>query len=148
MGPDGFPIFPPGMAAPGGQMMMMMMPGRARLFGQRQPLQNLVTRLGQQLNRPVIDATGLTGKYDITLTYSTEGLGGGPLGPLGAPLGPPPGGGAAGPPGNAGVFVPEGETPPDIFAAVQAQLGLKLESKKGPVELLVIDHVEKTPTEN
>ena len=148
MGPDGFPIMPAGMAAPGGQMMIMMMPGRARLFGQHQPLQNLVARLSQQLNRPVIDATGLTGKYDITLTYATEGLGGGPFGSLLGPPPPPPGGGAAGPAGNANVVVPEGETPPDIFAAVQSQLGLKLESKKGPVEMLVIDHVEKTPTEN
>jgi uncharacterized protein (TIGR03435 family) len=147
IGPDGFPIMPPGMAAPGGQMMMMMMPGRARLFGQHQPVENLVNRLTQTLNRPVTDATGLTGKYDITLTYSPEGLNG-PMGPLG-PMPPPPGGGVGpGPGGNANVFVPEGEAPPDIFAALQSQLGLKLESKKGPVEMIVVDHVEKTPTEN
>jgi uncharacterized protein (TIGR03435 family) len=44
--------------------------------------------------------------------------------------------------------MPEAEPLLDIFGAVQAQLGLKLEPKKGPVELIVIDHVEKTPTEN
>jgi hypothetical protein len=40
------------------------------------------------------------------------------------------------------------DTPPTIFSALQEQLGLKLEAKKGPVDLLVIDHVEKTPTAN
>ncbi len=40
------------------------------------------------------------------------------------------------------------EMPPTIFTAIQEQLGLKLEAKKGPADLLVIDHVEKTPTEN
>jgi uncharacterized protein (TIGR03435 family) len=37
---------------------------------------------------------------------------------------------------------------PTIFAALQEQLGLKLESKKGMVDIVVIDHIEKTPTEN
>jgi uncharacterized protein (TIGR03435 family) len=165
IGPDGFPVLPPMPAGRGG-LMMMMMPGRARLTGQHQTMQDLINRLTNQLSRPVTDATGLTGKYDITLTYSTEGMGGpmGLLGPLppapgGGPGGgamvpvPPPGGGGGAPggataAGTAGVFVPEGEAPQDIFAALQTQLGLKLESKKGPVELIVVDHVEKTPIEN
>jgi uncharacterized protein (TIGR03435 family) len=48
-------------------------------------------------------------------------------------------------------FAPEGSTDasePSIFAALQEQLGLRLEARKGPVELLVIDHAEKIPTEN
>jgi uncharacterized protein (TIGR03435 family) len=149
IGPDGFPVMPPGIRPPGGALLMMMMPGRARLFGQQQTIESLTTRLTQQLNRPVLDATGLMGKYDITLTYSTEGLtGSGPLGPLPPPPASPPAGGVAVPVGNAGVFVPEGDAPPDIFAAIQSQLGLKRESKKGPVQLIIVDHVEKTPTEN
>ena len=43
---------------------------------------------------------------------------------------------------------PDGQSSPDLFTALQEQLGLKLEQKKGLVELLVIDHVEKMPTEN
>ena len=42
----------------------------------------------------------------------------------------------------------DAEAPPDIFAALQSQLGLKLEQKKGPVEQIVIDHIERTPIEN
>ena len=153
IGPDGFPVLPPPPGGRGG-MIMMMMPGRARLSGEHQTIQDLATRLTSQLGRPVTDVTGLKGKYDITLTFSTEGLNG-PMGPMGPgptmvavapPGGGPPGGGGAG--GPAGVFVPEGEAPPDIFAALQQQLGLKLESRKGPVEMIVVDHVEKTPTEN
>ncbi len=154
MGPDGFPIMPKMPAGRGG-LMMMMMPGRARLSGERQTVSDLALRLTSQLGRPVTDATGLTGKYDITLTFSTEGMNAmGPMGPM-PPAGGAavavagPGGGPGGPGGpNPGAFVPEGEAPPDIFAAVQAQLGLKLESKKGPVELIVVDHADRVPTEN
>ena len=74
------------------------------------------------VDRPVIDETGMTGKYDIHLKFSrdevTTGL-----------REPPPGASAP--------------TGPTIFAAIQEQLGLKLVSTKGPVEFLVIDHVEK-----
>jgi uncharacterized protein (TIGR03435 family) len=151
MGPDGFPVLSSLPRGGRGGMIMMMMPGRARLSGQNQSVQDLADRLSQQLTRPVVDSTGLKGKYDITLTFSTEGLPGpaGPMGPL--PMAPPgggPGGPGPGGPGPNGVFVPEGEAPPDIFTALQSQLGLKLEPKKGPVDTIVIDHAEKTPTEN
>jgi uncharacterized protein (TIGR03435 family) len=143
IGPDGFPILP----LPGrGGIFFIMMPGRTRLIGQQQTMQDLAERLTSQLNRPVTDATALKAKYDFTLTFAVEGVNMIlPIGMMPAPPPPPP------PPGGGGApaaNLPEGETPPDIFAAVQAQLGLKLESKKGPVEQIVIDHVEKTPTEN
>jgi len=141
MGADGFPILPAQITGRGG-IFNMMMPGRARMVGIRQTTQDLAARLSSQLSRPVTDATGLTAKYDFTLTFSPEGMNG-PMGPLPPPPPPPDGGGrgpAAGP--------SEQEAPPDIFSAIQAQIGLKLEPKKGPVEIIVIDHMEKTPTEN
>ena len=70
------------------------------------------------------------------------------MGRMGPMPPPPPGPGSAAGGGTEAVFRPDGEAPPDLFTAVQAQLGLKLEAKKGPVEMIVIDHIEKTPTEN
>ena len=80
--------------------------------------------LTQITGRTVLDKTGLKGNYDVTLNY--------------APLDGQP------------TFlngVPQEETRPSIFTAVQEQLGLKLDSQKAPVEVLVIDHVER-PSEN
>ena len=157
MGPDGFPVLPMPGGGRGG-MFTMMMPNRARLTAQRQTIQDLANRLTAMLDRPVTDETGLAGKYDFTLTYSPEGLnsGMGMMMPMLAPGGGRGGGGVSvgvpGPGGSGGAGgpenPPEGETPPDLFTAIQAQLGLKLDAKKGPVQMLVIDHLEKTPTEN
>jgi uncharacterized protein (TIGR03435 family) len=81
------------------------------------------------LGRPVIDKTGLQGFYDIKLQWTPE-LGQGPV---------PSGGSEPTPPPDA--------SGPSIFTAIQEQLGLRLESAKGPIEVLVIDSVQK-PTEN
>jgi uncharacterized protein (TIGR03435 family) len=137
---EGFPIMPMPPAGGRGGIFQMMMPGRARLIATRQTTQDLAERLSSVLTKPVTDATGLKAKYDFTLTYSPEGLssGGGLFGP------PPPGGGAE----EARKNMPDVEPPQDLFSAIQAQLGLKLEPKKGPVELIVVDKAEKTPTEN
>lgn len=87
-------------------------------------LVDLLSRSYFGLDRQVYDNTGLTGNYDFTLTFE-------PLRPVSASAGA-----AAEPSGR-----------PSIFTALQEQLGLKLEPTKGPVETLVIDHVER-PTEN
>jgi uncharacterized protein (TIGR03435 family) len=155
IGPDGFPVLPNLNAGRPG-MFMMMMPGRARLTASQQTMQDLANRLTGQLNRPVTDNTGLTAKYDFVLTYAPDpnegpGRGGPGLGGLMVAVGrgPAPGAGAGPSPGSPdSTFIPEGETPQPLFGAVQSQLGLKLEPKKGDVEIVVIDKMEKTPTEN
>jgi|SRR5208337_1627287 len=113
----------------------MMRMGRGQLTGQAIPLASLVGMLSQQLGRTVVDKTGLKGNYDFTLQWTPDqsqpamlmGPEGGKPGPDNAPR-----------PESSG---------PSIFTAIQEQLGLKLESQKGPVEILVIDHVER-PSEN
>jgi uncharacterized protein (TIGR03435 family) len=121
-GPDG--------VARGGMMRI----GGGEVTGQGLPIANLTRMLSQQLGRTVIDKTGLTGKYDFTLQWTPDES----QGPMfkGAD-GAPPGGNPA-PPESSG---------PSLFTAIQEQLGLKLESQKGPVEIIVIDHVEK-PSQN
>jgi uncharacterized protein (TIGR03435 family) len=81
------------------------------------------------LDRPVIDQTGLAGRFDFTLTWTPDET---QFGGLGIKIPPPPDNAAA---------------PPGLFTAVQEQLGLKLDSTKAPVDVLVVDRVEK-PTEN
>ena len=142
IGADGFPELPP---QPRGRnpIMFIGMPTRTKLVGQDATMGDLVDRLTSQLSRPVTDKTGLKGKFDFTLTFSTEGLPG-PLG-TGMPSGQPARAVAVAPPSGP---PPESESLPDLFAALQAQLGLKLDAKKGPVVLIVIDRLEKIPTEN
>jgi uncharacterized protein (TIGR03435 family) len=91
----------------------------------------LATYLSVQLERPVIDATGLAGDYDIMLDYVMEPVQGRRCPPSCLPADPPPL--AAG---------------PTLLKAVESQLGLKLESKKGKINVMVIDHIEKVPTAN
>ncbi len=138
MGPDGFPNLPLPSGGRGG-LFTIMTPFGARLVGQRQTMQNLAERLSSVLTKPVTDATALTPKFDFTLTYSMDGLNN----QMKLPAPPPPGEGGRGP-----REMPDVEPPQNIFAAIQSQLGLKLEPKRGPVDLLVVDHAEKTPTEN
>jgi uncharacterized protein (TIGR03435 family) len=83
---------------------------------QNEPLSALAAALTRPAGRPVVDTTGITGNFDIRLSYAPEGAVDSPL--------------------------------PSLFTALQEQLGLKLVAQKVPVEGLVVDHVEKVPTEN
>jgi uncharacterized protein (TIGR03435 family) len=82
-----------------------------------------------QLQIPVVDKTGLLGSYDFVLDFVPD---------LVAQQGQVPG--AAG--------VPSQADGPSIYVALQEQLGLRLEQKKGPVDVLVVDHADKVPVEN
>jgi uncharacterized protein (TIGR03435 family) len=123
VGSNGFPIPPPGNApwvgaAPGGKMGMR---------GHNETVAELAKAIGPRtLGSPLADATGLTGKYDYTLFWSIPATDAARRGtPAAADL--------------------DG---PSIFDAVQDELGLKIEKRKGPVQMLVVDHVEKKPREN
>ena len=98
------------------------------------PLALLAYQLSLQLGRAVTDKTGLTGRYDFTLDWAPEPGQGGP-----ESIGLPP---------NPNFKLPPPDpNRPSLFTAAQEQLGLRLDSKKGPTELIVIDSVEK-PSEN
>lgn len=119
-GTDGFPIFGKGPVSAFSQHQ-----DQSRIIGQEQPMAELARSLSLRLNCIVIDATGLKAKYDYPVTYRDAE----------APGAPAPNSGS-----DADL--------PDLFGALQSQLGLKLEPKKVPVEVLVIDHMEKTPAPN
>ena len=124
----------PGRGTPslGGCRMMMTM-GRFEANGQ--PLSALATFLSNQLGRPVIDKTGLSSGFDIVLSWTPDNY--------------RPGDGAQNPPLPPGIPPPPPIDPngPSLSTALQEQLGLKVESTRGPVEVLVIDSVQH-PTEN
>lgn len=98
--------------------------GPGTFTAQRLPIKSLVDQLSFIVHRTVIDETGLTGPYDFTLKYEPET----------SPSEKPDNGSTD-------------SSAPSIFTALPEQLGLKLQPGKGPVDTLVIDHVEK-PTEN
>jgi uncharacterized protein (TIGR03435 family) len=124
---------------PHGQLgIQAMLNGRMRMQGDAVSMDRLTDILGMTLGRPVLDKTGLMGAYDVILDFSPEGMGPGPKGPA-------PGAGGGNP---AEAPRDSNDSGPTIFTALQSQLGLKLESRKGPVDLLVVDSVKKMPTEN
>jgi uncharacterized protein (TIGR03435 family) len=93
--------------------------GNAVLTANAVPMSTLATDLSEQLDRTVIDKTGLKGEYDFQLRWTGE---------------------------NVPQPLPD-DAPPLLFTAIQEQLGLRLQPGKGPVETLVVDRVER-PTEN
>jgi uncharacterized protein (TIGR03435 family) len=98
---------------------------RTQASFERATLAQLVDLLTQVLRMPILDQTGLTGHYDVTVDMTS--------------------------------YLPEGfdhsnAPPPDVqaivIAAVQEQLGLKLESRKVVLDQIIVDRIEKTPIEN
>lgn len=84
------------------------------------PMRRFAEFLSERVNRPVLDQTGLNGSFEFTLDWAIDD----------APA------------------TNEGEAGPSIFTALQEQLGLKLNSTKGPVQTIVIDHADRAPSDN
>ncbi|MGH9407667.1 MAG: TIGR03435 family protein [Terriglobia bacterium] len=133
---------PPGPRAPRG---VMMRRGAIHAIAVSTAfLTDVLSRQPELGGRVVVDETGLKGIYDFTLNWMPE-FGRGPMGrgPGESPgAGPGPaeaGNGSA----NAGTDAAPDSSGPSIFTAVQQQLGLRLKPTKGPVPVLVIDHIEQ-----
>ncbi len=109
---EGFPVLPPG------HTMYAIYMDRARLQGAAETMEHFAATLSSQLQSPVQDSTGLTGKYDFVLKWL---------------------------PGNLRA---EDDPGLSLESALPAQLGLTLRKTRGQVDVLVVDHVEKTATEN
>jgi uncharacterized protein (TIGR03435 family) len=91
------------------------------------------------IHTPVLDATGLEGGYDFTLSFSAVGLTQRPAGQANGPVAQP---------GDVAAAASDPTGAVTLFEAIEKQLGLKLEAKKRPVPVLVIDHAEQKPTDN
>lgn len=142
--PPGGEFKPPALNAPGLLMMMRSGPTGivAQGVGRAQPISALATLLSNQLGHPVVDHTGLTGRYDFTIEYAPSELprmmGGGPM-PVAPAAAPAQGPGPAPSPSEVGL---------DLAGAVQQQLGLRLAKGKGMLDVIVVEKAEKMPTEN
>ncbi|HYL38681.1 MAG TPA: TIGR03435 family protein [Bryobacteraceae bacterium] len=128
----------------GGPTRMTMGPnGAMHLEASKMTLASFVDVLSPFLDRPVVDMTELKGNYQIALDLSMDDLRKVARTAGVALPGQAPGPESAGRPADA-ASDPSGGS---IFNSVQ-QLGLKLEPRKAPLEMIVIDHLEKTPTDN
>jgi uncharacterized protein (TIGR03435 family) len=92
--------------------------GQLQIIGNR-TMYSVATLLSRYMRACVVDQTGLKGSFEVKLVWTPDDR-----------------------------PVPDEERGPSVFTAVREQLGLRLESRKGPMEVLVVDHAEKTPTEN
>jgi uncharacterized protein (TIGR03435 family) len=123
----------------GGQMQTMQVdPVGVHLKASGTTLAGLAEMISRFCERPVVDMTNIQGLYDFDLVFSPEAMRGG-MRVMGGPM-PPPGGGDRAPADAAS----EGAA---IYTSVE-KYGLKLESRKAPMEILIIDRIDKTPTEN
>lgn len=93
--------------------------GQLRIISNRMPMSTVATLLSRYMRALVVDQTGLSGPFEVKLVWTPDDR-----------------------------PVPEDERGPSVFAAVKEQLGLRLESRKGPMEVLVVDYAERTPSEN
>jgi uncharacterized protein (TIGR03435 family) len=93
--------------------------GQFRIISNRMAMPTVVTLLSRYMRAFVVDQTGLAGDFEVKLVWTPDDR-----------------------------PIPDDERGASVFTAVEEQLGLKLVSRKGPMEVLVVDRAEKTPTEN
>ncbi len=105
--------------------------GSRRITAAGQTMEQLADQLSSSSSRPVLNKTGLSGKYDFALEYAASSEELETMKRAGFP--------------DAAAKAAQ---LPDLSAALLQQLGLKLEAKKGSLEILVVDHCEKQPTED
>jgi uncharacterized protein (TIGR03435 family) len=108
--------------------------GRGNLAGKAMKTSDIARALSGALGRPVVDQTGLTGEYDYTLNWAPD-LGDGS-------------GVTRGLPQNPSGEAPQPADGASIFTAIREQLGLRIESRKGPVEIMVVDKAERAFIDN
>ena len=117
---EGYPELPAG--RPGAWTSYAV--GHARVAAREQSISSLIISIRTSAGQPIIDTTGLTGKYNYALHFDPA--------PLSATADP-------------GIV---SDAAPNLLIALEQQLGLKLVSKKMPFDVLVIDHIDDVPTEN
>jgi uncharacterized protein (TIGR03435 family) len=124
---DGFQVLPPGVP----RMVYSGLNGNARISARMQTVADLLGVVEHELDRPVVDKTGLAEAYDFNLFFAPERARA-----------------VSTDPATAGVLDAASDAAPTLFAAFERQLGLKLEPEKRPFSVLVVDKVNRTPTEN
>ena len=110
-------------SAVAGGMSVSASGGTALITGRAAPLSRLIGTISYALRRPVFDKTGLNGRYDFTLLYAPQRY---------APSTQ-----------SAGDVLPPADSGEDLATAIEEQLGLKLVSAKGLIDVIVIDHIER-----
>ncbi len=136
------PATPPDMPPCGSLSIMMAGPSGMRARGGNVPMPELIRSLSMLLGRPVIDRTGVTAHFDVDFTFIPDDTTAGIMMTSGSVAGHRETLAAA-----AAAAVNDPKAPPAIQASLREQLGLRLDAAKGPVEVLVVDRVEK-PTGN
>ena len=91
--------------------------------GRRVPVDTLANALSRVVSRTVVNQTGLTGTFDLDLRWTDLSM-------------------LLSPAANPGDPLPQADGP-SLFTALQEQLGLRLESTRGPVEVIVVDHADR-----
>jgi uncharacterized protein (TIGR03435 family) len=145
VGKDGFSVLPPGHAAG-----VVMSNGGTHFKCQSYTLAEFIRYLGGFINQsggdgngPLMDKTGLTAKYDFTLEFDARGAGARVFASPNVQA--PADSGAIPAPGTG---LDPGSGFPNLFSALEKQLGLRLVKVNVPVDVLVIDQMEKVPLEN